>query len=198
MKQILTLLLILLHVTVYGQQDNWKENKALQRIKLENSKGKKVKLRDIDYYKAGVIVFLSPECPLSVNYTKNLRALHERFTEENILFIGVYAGTDISAAQIESFRKQYNLPFDIVQDRDYVLAKTLSATKTPEVFLTDPWGGVHYRGAIDDWAISLGKVKAEAEIEYLVLALEKWLMNEPIWPTETQVVGCLLEIPEKL
>jgi len=72
------------------------------------------------------------------------------------------------------------------------------ATKTPEVFLTDPWGGIQYRGAIDDWAIALGKVKSIAEVEYLSLALEKWLMNEPIWPNETSVIGCLLEFPAKL
>lgn len=196
MKHLLTILLCAVSLSVYGQQNNWKENKALQRLKLENTKGKKIKLRDIDFYGAAVVVFLSPECPLSINYTKNLSELHQRFTEENILFLGVYAGKDLSSAEIEKFRKQYRLPFDILMDTDYALTTLLTAKKTPEVFLTDPWGGVQYRGAIDDWAISLGKVKSAPTQDFLLLAIEHWLMNEPIWPNETAVVGCPIEIPE--
>jgi len=186
--------LCVLSLTVCGQQADWQENKALQRLKLENTRGKKFKLRDIDYHRATVLVFVSPECPLSINYTKNLRELHQQFTEENILFLGVYAGNDLSVKEIEQFRKQYKLPFDILLDTRFELTKILAATKTPEVFLTDPWGGIQYRGAIDDWAIALGKVKTEVSTAYLALALEKWLMNEPIWPKETAVVGCPIEI----
>jgi hypothetical protein len=80
-------------------------------------------------------------------------------------------------------------------DIDYRLSSVLEAKVTPEVFLCDPWGGVHYRGAIDDRAVSLGKLKDQAQSTYLFNAIEMWLMQEPIWPTETTAVGCIIELP---
>ena len=52
------------------------------------------------------ICFLYPECPLSIKYTKTLNELHERFSEEQILFVGIIPGTDYTKATIEQFKKR--------------------------------------------------------------------------------------------
>lgn len=196
LQQVLTLLICLSSFVAYAQTDQWVENKALQKIKLENSRGQKIKLRDIDLYKGAVFVFLYPECPLSIKYTKTLNELYERFSEEQILFVGIIPGTDYSKTTIEKFKKTYRLKFDLYLDSEYTLSQVLNAKSTPQVILTDPWGGVQYTGAIDDRALSLGQFKDNANEEYLLLALEKWLMNEPIWPKETKPVGCIIEVPK--
>ncbi len=197
LQQLLTLLICCWSIVVIAQNEHWVENKALQKIKLENSKGQKFKLRDIDLYKGAVFVFLYPECPLSIKYTKTLNELYERFSEEQILFVGIIPGTDYSKATVEQFKKTYRLKFDLFLDTEYELSRVLDAKCTPQVFLTDPWGGVQYNGAIDDRAASLGQFKDNASEEYLLLALEKWLMNEPIWPKATKSVGCIIEVPQK-
>jgi hypothetical protein len=149
----------------------------------------------MDRYSGTVFAFISPECPLSQLYTRALNALYEQHKHNDIAFVGVFSGHDLSPAQIEAFRKQYRLLFPVLMDVDYQISTLLQAKVTPEVFLCDPWGGVHYRGAIDDRAVSLGKLKNEAHENYLFNALELWLMQEPIWPTTTTAVGCLIERP---
>lgn len=198
MKKYLVLLLLAFLFAESGAQATleWKENPALQRIRLKKSEGGSFKLGNIHEHAAAVIVFLSPECPLSETYTLALRELHSRYKEDQIGFYGVVPGKDISAAAIERFRSTYQLEFPILLDTDYALCGALKPRVTPEVFLLDPWGGVKYRGAIDDRVEALGKLKAVASAEYLNEALEKWLMTEPFWPIETTAIGCLIEMPK--
>lgn len=198
MKKYLVLLLLAFLFAESGAQATleWKENPALQRIRLKKSEGGSFKLGNIHEHAAAVIVFLSPECPLSETYTLALRELHNRYKEDQIGFYGVVPGKDISAAAIERFRSTYQLEFPILLDTDYALCGALKPRVTPEVFLLDPWGGVKYRGAIDDRVEALGKLKAVASAEYLNEALEKWLMTEPFWPIETTAIGCLIELPK--
>lgn len=194
--------LILLFIALFGTHANaqatleWKENPALQRVKLKKSAGGSFKMANIHEHAAAVVVFLSPECPLSETYTLALRELHKRYKEDQIGFYGVVPGKDVSLAAIERFRKTYQLEFPILLDTDYALCSVLKPRVTPEVFLLDPWGGVKYRGAIDDRVEALGKLKAVASAEYLNEALEKWLMTEPFWPIETTAIGCFIEMPQ--
>lgn len=198
MKQILYtyLLLLLCNGSLLAQdQLAWEENKAVQRIKLKQAEGGKFNFRDMHQYAAVVLVFLSPECPLSQTYVLALRELHTQFHENEIAFFAVFPGNSLDAAALEAFRENYALPFPFLMDTDFALASALQARATPEVFLLDPWGGVKYRGAIDDRAVALGKLKAQATHNYLADALEMWLMTEPFWPVETKAVGCLIELP---
>lgn len=191
------ILLILLgsHSLLAQDQLAWEENKAVQRIKLKQAAGGKVNFRDIHQHAAVVLVFLSPECPLSQTYVRTLRELHAQFHENEIAFYAVFPGNSLSPAAVEAFRTANELPFPFLMDTDFALASALQARATPEVFLLDPWGGVKYRGAIDDRAVALGKLRAVATESYLAEALEKWLMTEPFWPVETKAVGCLIELP---
>jgi hypothetical protein len=194
MKKVLFVLLLLASAA-QGQSLDWKENKPLQKIKLTTSAGDHIRLRSIDRHNGAVIVFLSPECPLSQVYTRELNELYEQHKHNDIAFYGVFPGKELLPAQIEAFRQQYKLRFPILMDVDYRLSSVLEAKVTPEVFLCDPWGGVHYRGAIDDRAVSLGKLNDQAQSTYLFNAIELWLMQEPIWPSETTAVGCIIELP---
>lgn len=198
MKKYLLLILLVLPFTPLAAQATleWKENRALQRIRLKKSDGGSFNLGNIHLHAAAVLVFLSPECPLSETYTLTLRELHSRYKEDQIGFYGVVSGKGVTVAAIENFRKTYQLDFPILLDTDYALCGVLNPRVTPEVFLLDPWGGVKYRGAIDDRVEALGKLKAVASTEYLNEALEKWLMTEPFWPIETIAIGCLIEIPK--
>ncbi len=194
MKQIILLAFLFLTTLAGAQPLEWKENKALLNLKLKSSEGKTVKLRNIYENAATVFVFLSPECPLSQTYTKEILALYQLQKDNKIAFIGVFPGKDLSPEKIEAFRRTYKLPFPILLDDEYALSKVLGAKITPEVFMCDPWGGVHYKGAIDDRAVSLGKLKSSASEQYLSNALEYWLMKESFWPIETTAVGCMIEI----
>lgn len=196
-KHLFGLFLACLSLSAVAQATlEWQENPSLQRIRLKKSVGGSFKLGNIHMHAGAVVVFLSPECPLSETYTLALRELHSRYKEDQIGFYGVVPGKDLSPEAIERFRTTYQLEFPILLDSEYALCKVLKPRVTPEVFLLDPWGGIKYRGAIDDRVEALGKLKAIASAEYLNEALEKWLMTEPFWPIETTAIGCLIEMPQ--
>lgn len=140
-----------------------------------------------------VILFLSPECPLCLNYTLNLRNLREDFSSEKVQFVGVFSGKWFSAEEVRGFRTRYALAFPMLFDDHLALAKQLDATVTPEVFLLDSTGRVLYSGAIDNWVTDLGKKKLEVTEDYLSDAITSALEGEKVKVKKTRAVGCLIE-----
>src|SRR5215831_17814541 len=122
--------------------------------------------------KAGVFVFLAPDCPLSQNYTLTLNNLEKEFNTNGISFYGVFSGGAITSQAMDDF---------------------FGATATPEAFLTDPNGHVLYKGAIDNWGLELGQHRAVITQYYLYDALDSVRANKPVQMKETQAVGCFIE-----
>lgn len=141
-----------------------------------------------------VFIFMSPECPLSENYTKTIKDLSAQFAEKDIGFYFVFPGKFYPRPQIEVFIKRYQLPEQkIIYDPDYLFQKYFSATITPEVFLTDVTGTILYEGAIDNWAITLGNLRQVITEHYLADAIVSVLKNENIKTKKTRAVGCIIE-----
>jgi peroxiredoxin len=161
-----------------------------------------IPLRDLDEQAARidpskspftVILFLSPECPLCLNYTLNLKELQEDFPSEKVRLVGVFSGKWFSAEEVREFRTRYALAFPMLFDDHLALAKLLDATVTPEVFLLDSTGRVLYSGAIDNWVNDLGKKKLEVTEHYLRDAISAALEWEKVNVRKTRAVGCLIE-----
>ena len=82
---------------------------------------------------------------------------------------------------------------EMLFDPDFKLAHYYGATTTPEAVFIDKNGKLLYKGAIDNWAISLGKKRLEATAHYLRDAVENHLSGNVIDPKETKPVGCFIE-----
>jgi thiol-disulfide isomerase/thioredoxin len=143
--------------------------------------------------KAGVFIFLAPDCPLSQNYTLTLNNLEKEFNTNGISFYGVFSGSGITSQAMDDFAATYHLSFPVMLDPDSKIGDFLGATATPEAFLTDPKGRVLYRGAIDNWAPELGQRRAVITQHYLYDALDSVRANKPVQVKETQAVGCFIE-----
>jgi len=143
--------------------------------------------------KAGVFVFLAPDCPLSQNYTLTLNNLAKEFNANGISFYGVFSGVGITKETMDSFAATYHLSFPVMLDADSKIADFFGATATPQAFLTDPRGQVLYKGAIDNWASKLGQHRTVITQHYLYDALDSVRANRPIQVKETQAVGCFIE-----
>jgi peroxiredoxin len=159
----------------------------LRNIPLVDVEGKKYTLAVI-HKPLTALVFLSPDCPLSQNYTLVLNSIQNRDVE----IVGVFTGDNHKRSDINNFRKKYRIQFPLVRDPQQKLAEFSNATITPQVFLYDSNNVLVYKGAIDDWVISLGKKKQQAEQHYLQNAITGYLQHKKIEPSETKAVGCYI------
>lgn len=149
--------------------------------------------KSIEAYKATVFSFLSPECPLSEAYTKNLKDLAHAYKDSSVQFIIVFSGRFYSAEIIQSFIQQFEVPGTCVFDEKKLLADILKATVTPEVFLLKPSYEVMYSGAVDNWIVDLGTKRQNISEHYLKDALAAVLQNEIPTKRKTKAVGCFIE-----
>ncbi|NNC85719.1 MAG: redoxin domain-containing protein [Bacteroidia bacterium] len=140
-----------------------------------------------------VIVFFSPECPLSENYTLNINNLKAKYANRSIKLIGVVSGTSYSKEEIKSFTQKYKLQFELFREPKGELAEVLDATITPECYVLNEYNDVVYHGAIDNWAIDLGKKRIKATEHYLDDAIQHVLNNKKLNTSFVEAVGCYIE-----
>ena len=140
-----------------------------------------------------VIYFLSPECPLCINYTLAIRTLEQKFASDSIKFYGVYSKEWFTPKEVKKFSVKYKLDFEMLFDDENQLARVLGATVTPEVFVLNSDSEILYSGKIDNWVSDLGKKKLEVSKYYLENALTAWRDGKAIEPNRTEPVGCLIE-----
>lgn len=142
---------------------------------------------------ASVLFFLSPECPLCLDYAETFRRFNHEWETKEVGFYGVFPTKHFTKDEIRRYRKRFDLEFPFLLDPDNKLTKALEATTTPEVIMLDSEGRILYRGSIDNWAYSVGRKKIEPDKHYLLDALQAWERKETITLSATDPVGCLIE-----
>lgn len=140
-----------------------------------------------------VVYFLSPECPLCINYTLAFREMSNQFSNDSIVFYGVHSGQWFSAKEVQEYQLKYRLSFEMFLDNGNQLAQNLSATVTPEVFVLNSKSEIIYSGKIDNWVNDLGKKKLEVSEHYLEGVLTAFLNGKPVNQKGTTPIGCLIE-----
>lgn len=144
--------------------------------------------------KPGVILlFLAPECPLCQNYAPVLREMAPGFAAMDVPLVGVVSGTYYSVEEVNDFMFSHHLDFPVLLDPAFELSRHFGATITPEAVLIDSTGTMAYRGAIDNWAISLGRKRLKPTAHYLADATGAYLNGKPVPLRTTDAVGCFIE-----
>lgn len=139
-----------------------------------------------------VYVFLSTECPISQQYARRLSDIHHQYAAD-VRFVALFPLRTDTANRIQQFRQEYGLSFRGQPDRAARVAHRLGARVTPEAVVVDAGGRVHYRGAIDDWYVALGKHRPSPTQHYLRDALDALLTDRAVLVPNTEAVGCLIE-----
>lgn len=146
--------------------------------------------RTIEWSKELVLfVFLSPDCPLSRNYIPALNSIYKGYGDKLSIY-GIIPGESYPSKEVKEFIDLFSISFPLLKDGKQKLTSYLGATTTPEVFLLKNDGALVYRGAIDDWAVALGKKKIKASKHYLEDAITHSLSNLPFFVKYVQPVGC--------
>jgi thiol-disulfide isomerase/thioredoxin len=137
-----------------------------------------------------VLVMLSPECPLSKNYIPVLNKLNAEF--KDFRFYGIFPGASYKLAELLQFKKDFNVQFELLVDKQKLLTNILKASTTPECIVLNKNGIVLYRGLIDNWPVSLGTQRKVITEKYLANALYDFNHNQIISPKSTKPIGCLI------
>lgn len=140
-----------------------------------------------------VIIFFSPECPLSENYTLTSNNLFQKYKSDSIQFIGIIPGKQYLKEEVIRFQNRYNLHYTIYLDEEKELTKYLGATITPECFVLDKNNKIIYHGAIDNWAVDLGKKRTLVTEHYLNDAIQHVFTAQELNKTYVEAIGCYIE-----
>ncbi len=169
------------------------ESSALEKLSLKTVEEKNISIGNYSNYKATVIYFLSPECPLCQSYSLNINQLKSQFESKGFRFFGIVSGTYFSKTQVKNFIKEYKLNIPVYMDTKTAFAKQLYATITPEVFVLGKFQETLYSGRIDNWAYELSRKRKVITEHNLLDALTAIDKKQKIKTTKTKAVGCYIE-----
>lgn len=164
---------------------------AISKIQLQSiDTNEKFFLNDSQNTKPFTLfVFLSPECPLCQNYSGVLNDLYKQYNN-HIKMYGIIPGKAYSNEEIKKFKQEYDIEFSLLIDYNKKLTSYLHAIVTPQVILLNDKYQLLYKGAIDNWAVSLGKQRVKTTQNFLHNALQQSLSNETVLVKRTKAVGC--------
>jgi thiol-disulfide isomerase/thioredoxin len=138
-----------------------------------------------------VYFFLATSCPISQQYTSEIKRLNQLYSKKGVNICLVFPSKNKKA--VKNFMTTYGLNMAVKIDKRFNLVNELHATVTPEVFLLNEKKEILYHGAIDNWYYALGKNRLEITEHYFEDALIAAINNQPIIKPFFEPVGCFIE-----
>lgn len=142
--------------------------------------------------KAVVLIFIDPECPVSVYYASKMNALAELADSLNISYYGLFSSPYLDMDKAASFIRDYRIEFGVLMDAKGQVAKALGPEVVPEVYIINAENRLIYKGAINNEFAALGKRREAGITEYVEDILSQSEFYKVIHPF-TYAVGCIFE-----
>lgn len=140
-----------------------------------------------------VITLLATECPLSRQHVYTLNRLRADFQHRSIAFVGLFPRLASTSEELAGFRAETGAGFALAGDSALLWTRRLGGIMTPEVFVVRKDGVIVYSGALDDWAVSLGRRRRAATRHYVREALEATHAKHLPQTRRVEPVGCRIE-----
>ena len=138
-----------------------------------------------------VYFFLATSCPISQQYTSEIKRLNQLYSQNAINICLVFPSNN--KKDVKKFMSTYGLNMAVKIDKRLNLVNELHATVTPEVFLLNEKKEILYHGAIDNWYYALGKNRLEVTEHYFEDAIIATKNNRTIYRPYVAPVGCFIE-----
>ncbi|MFT7589684.1 MAG: thiol-disulfide isomerase/thioredoxin [Limisphaerales bacterium] len=165
----------------------------LESMELELLGGGTFSTSSFEQNTTSVLFFLSPECPLCLDYANSMREFEKEFGNKAVAFYGIIPTKWFKEEQIENYRTRFGLPFPFILDPDMAFTESMEATTTPQAVILDNNGAIVYSGAIDNWAFKVGKKRAKPTEHYLRDALIALADGKQVKLAKTEPIGCYIE-----
>lgn len=153
--------------------------------------GNACKLRDMKGKKAIVVVILSFDCPIALNYFSILAGLHKTYEPKGVSFLGLVP-CDEHPDWVIGEAGKFKMPFPVVKDTGGAAA--LKADVLSEAFVLDDQYVLRYRGRIDDRFQARLKRNREVTSHDLQQALDEILAGKQVSRPVTRAVGCPMPV----
>ncbi len=138
-----------------------------------------------------VYFFLATSCPISQQYTSEIKRLNQLYSQNAVNICLVFPSNN--KKDVKKFMSTYGLNMAVKIDKRLNLVNELHATVTPEVFLLNEKKEILYHGAIDNWYYALGKNRLEVTEHYFEDAIIATKNNRTIYRPYVAPVGCFIE-----
>ena len=165
---------------------------SLPRLVLTSVDGQLQRLGASEAAPIEVLVFMSPECPISCQYVPELNRLHERYSSKSVRLVGVISDPSITRSKAKGFATDFGLQFPLLLDASALLSDACQPTHVPEVFVFHH-ARLAYRGRIDDTYPTPGKRRPEPTTRDLVAVLDSLVAGQEVAFQRTEPVGCPIE-----
>lgn len=137
--------------------------------------------------KGTVLLFLSTDCPVAMQYTPRIVRLHEQYAKQGFTFKAVFPNALETKKGVTQYMQARGYTFDSTLDLGAERAKALGVTVVPAAVVLDSNGKVQYLGAIDD---NKDVTKSrESWLANAVAAVEKGARPKV---TKTEAFGCVV------
>lgn len=166
-------------------------SKQVAPFQLTDYRGTEFSLTELTNGKVLVVLFLGTECPMVKSYSPRLSELAKRYEGKGVNFIGIDSNAQDSLADINTFAKEYLVPFPILKDPDAKVADGFGAKRTPEAFIVDSDRVIRYHGRIDD-QFAPGVQRSKPTRDDLVEAIEEVLAKKNVSVDSTPALGCFI------
>jgi len=147
--------------------------------------------------RAIVLLFASPECPISNRLAPEVIRIHRDFAPRGVAFYLVYPELEVSADEAREHAEDYGYPFPALLDHGRELVEKAGATILSEVAVFSPAGEPLYRGRVNDRFVDFGKARPAPTRDDLREALEAILAGRPVSEPRTQAIGCFISPLER-
>ena len=107
---------------------------------VPDTEGVRHKDTELARHRAAVFFFIAPDCPISNAYAPELIRLYRDYSPRGVAFYGVHSDPAIMLREAQKHRGAYRLPFPVLMDGSRSLARSATATVTPEAAVFLPSG----------------------------------------------------------
>ncbi len=167
----------------------------LDKLSLDDFRGKTHALADYADSKVIVLAFLGVECPLCKMYGPRLEQLSKEYADRGVTILGIDSNRQDSLTEMAAYARQHGIQFPLLKDLNNTIADSLGAERTPEVIVLDRDRKVCYRGRIDDqygFQSGTGYARPKISRRDLVEAIDELLAGKPVSQPTSDAAGCLI------
>jgi len=122
--------------------------KSAGPVTFETLDGHSRTMNNYDERPATVVVFLSGRCETTIAQFSAINALHEKYRQDEVLFVGVVANPEESGEELRTFQQNTGCRFPIYRDTTGEVVKKFGATVTPSFYMLDTKGKLLYTGGM--------------------------------------------------
>ncbi|BAP56655.1 hypothetical protein THII_2358 [Thioploca ingrica] len=136
-----------------------------------------------------VLEWFNPHCRAVQQHREIVRKLAHHYQWRGIIWLGINSTHYMTQEDNLMWQETNRLNYRILDDFTGETARRYQVKITPQVYIVNPMGIVIYSGAVDD------NVRGDKSqpFNYVAVALEEILTDQPITYSQTQPYGCLVQ-----